>query len=265
LQGDLEQAAIAMAAGTLVPEHFREVQARRLEHVDRTLQAVHERLTKEIDFWSDRQIKLREDRAAGKEVRLHLDNATRTLNDMQFRLENRKKELQAMRQVQNGTPVARGGALVIPQGLLRKVRGEAPPPHTADAAARSRIERLAMSAVMAAERAKGHEVSDVSAEKCGWDITSYPPTVDGRQPTPRHIEVKGRVVGADTITVTRNEILYAFNQGDKFVLAVVFVRENDTVDGPHYMANPFQREPDWGAASVNYRISDLLARANGNA
>jgi hypothetical protein len=77
--------------------------------------------------------------------------------------------------------------------------------------------------------------------------------------------VKGRVVGADTITVTRNEILYAFNQADKFVLAIVFVRDNDTIDGPHYMANPFQREPDWGAASVNYSISDLLARANGHA
>ena len=61
------------------------------------------------------------------------------------------------------------------------------------------------------------------------------------------------------------EILYAFNQADKFVLAIVFVCDNDTIDGPHYMANPFQREPDWGAASVNYSISDLLARANGNA
>jgi superfamily II DNA or RNA helicase len=265
LHADLEQKAIGLAAAQLVPEHFEEIKARRTEHIEKTLKAVHERLTKEIDFWSDREIKLREDRAAGKDVRLNLENASRTLKDLQYRLDNRKRELQAMRQVQNGTPVVLGGALVIPQGLLRKARGEAAPPHSADAAARSKIERLAMEAVMAAERAKGHEVFDVSAEKCGWDITSYPPAMDGRQPTPRHIEVKGRVVGADTITVTRNEILYAFNQADKFVLAIVFVRENDTIDGPHYMANPFQREPDWGAASVNYSISDLLARANGHA
>ena len=64
---------------------------------------------------------------------------------------------------------------------------------------------------------------DVSADKCGWDLTSYPPAVDGKQPEPRHIEVKGRVKGASTVTVTRNEILYALNQADKFLLAIVLV------------------------------------------
>jgi hypothetical protein len=119
--------------------------------------------------------------------------------------------------------------------------------------------------VMAAERARGHQVEDVSAEKCGWDVTSHPPAVNGSQPAARHIEVKGRAAGADTITVTRNEILYAVNQAEKFVLAIVFVHPDDRIDGPHYIDNPFQREPDWGAASVNYTLSDLLARANGRA
>jgi hypothetical protein len=265
LQADLEQKAIGLAAAQLVPTHFEEVKTRRTEHIEKTLVAVHERLTKEIDFWSDREIKLREDRAAGKDVRLNLENATRTLKDLQFRLDNRKRELQAMRQVQNGTPVVLGGALVVPEGLLRKLRGEAPPPNTADAVARAKIERLAMEAVIAAERARGHQVDDVSADKCGWDVTSYPPAVNGRQPLARHIEVKGRVAGADTITVTRNEITYGVNQAEKFVLAIVFVNADDSVDGPHYLANPFQREPDWGAASVTYNISDLLARANGRA
>jgi len=265
LRAELEQRAVALATSKLVPEHFAEVRDRRTDHIEKTLSAVHERLTKEIDFWSDREIKLLDDRAAGKDVRLNLDNVSRTLKDLQYRLDSRKRELQAMRQVQNGTPVVLGGALVIPKGLLRKLRGEAAPPHTADDAARSKIERLAMAAVVAAERARGHEVLDVSAEKCGWDITSHPPVVDGRQPEPRHIEVKGRVAGADTITVTRNEILYAFNQAKKFWLAIVFVCDDDTVDGPHYLANPFQREPDWGAASVTYNIADLLARAEGRA
>lgn len=265
LQADLEQKAMGLAAAQLVPTHFEEVKTRRTEHIEKTLVAVHERLTKEIDFWSDREIKLREDRAAGKDVRLNLENATRTLKDLQFRLDNRKRELQSMRQVQNGTPVVLGGALVVPQGLLRKLRGEAPPPYTADAVARAKIERLAMEAVLAAERVRGHQVEDVSADKCGWDVTSYPPAMNGRQPVARHIEVKGRVAGADTITVTRNEITYAVNQAEKFVLAIVFVNSDDSVDGPHYLANPFQREPDWGAASVTYNISDLLARANGRA
>lgn len=260
IRTDMEQRAVALAASSLVPEHFREVATRRVDHVDRTLAAVHERLTKEIAFWTDREIKLRDDRAAGRDVRLNLDNATRTLKDLQYRLESRKKELQTMRHVQNGTPVVLGGALVVPAGLMRQLRGEGPAISAADAAAREKVERLAMQAVMAAERAKGHTVVDVSADKCGWDVSSYPPATEGKQADPVHIEVKGRVAGADTITVTRNEIIYAVNQSEKFRLAIVFVNADDSVNGPHYIANPFQREPDWGAASVNYVIKELLSR-----
>lgn len=257
-----EQKAIALAAGSLVPQHFQEVVAQRTEHVERTLTAVHERLTKEIRFWTDREIKLKDDLKAGRDVRLNLDNVARTLKDLQFRLESRKKELQAMRQVQNGTPVVLGGALVVPAGLVRSLRGEGPVLHSVDAAARQRIEKLAMAAVMAAEVAKGHHVVDVSAEKCGWDISSYPPAVNGVQPAVRHIEVKGRASGSDTITVTRNEIIYGVNQGEKFVLAIVLVNDDDSVDGLHFIRNPFEREPDWGAASVNYNIGELVKKAN---
>tara|TARA_R110002096_G_scaffold173781_9_gene349032 strand:- start:243100 stop:246636 length:3537 start_codon:yes stop_codon:yes gene_type:complete len=263
MQTNLEQKAVALAASKLVPEHFNEVATRRIKHVDKTLKAVHERLTKEIAYWTDREIKLRDDKAAGKDVRMRIENITRTLQDLQYRLESRKKELLAMKQVQNGTPVVLGGALVIPAGILRHRRGETPAPTSADAQARAKIERLAMQTVFAAEQDMGHTTVDVSANKCGWDITSYPPpNPDGSQPIPRHIEVKGRAAGADTITVTRNEIIYAVNQGDKFHLAVVFVNPDDTTDGPHYITNPFSREPDWGAASVNYMISELIARGS---
>ncbi len=260
IRADLEQRAIAYAAGHLVPEHFEEVAHRRHTHVDKTLAAVHERLTAEINFWTDREIKIREDKAAGKDVRLPLENATRRLRDLQDRLAGRKKSLLAMREVQNSTPVILGGSLVIPNGLLRHLRGETPAPTSADADARRRVEMLAMQAVIRAEEAMGHTCEDVSAQKCGWDITSRPPSIDGRIPTPRHIEVKGRVMGADTVTITTNEIMCALNQADKFVLAIVFV-DGERIDGPHYVRNPFQREPDRGAASTNYRLADLLELA----
>jgi hypothetical protein len=260
IAAELEQRAVSLAAATLVPDHFEEVVRRRTDHVDRTLRAVHQRLTKEIDHWSDREIKLKEDRAAGKDVRLNLENVARTLKDLQYRLESRRKELQSMRQVENGTPVVVGGALVVPGGLLRQLRGEAAPLSRADFESRQKIERLAMKAVLEAEQAKGCRVVDVSDAKCGWDLTSYPPTSGGALAEPRHIEVKGRAAGADTITVTRNEITYAVNQAEKFLLAIVFVNPDDTVDGPHYVPRPFQREPDWGAASVNYSIRELLRR-----
>ncbi|MBI4322288.1 MAG: DUF3883 domain-containing protein [Chloroflexi bacterium] len=261
---DQEQRALALAAATLVPEHYQEVAARRIAHVDKTLAAVHERLTKEIDFWSDRWLRLREDQEAGRDVRLNLENARRIVADLEGRLENRKRELMAMRHVTSATPVALGGVLVVPAGLLRRLRGEAPAADgavfAADAVARARVERLAMDAVRRVEEARGCRVVDVSAQKCGWDITSYPPTLDGRQLQARHIEVKGRVKGASTVTISRNEMLYALNQSDKFILAIVLVDEGDKTDGPWYIHNPFDQEPGWGVSSINFDIQEFLKR-----
>lgn len=263
IRADQEQRAVALAATTLVPDHFREVNDRRVAHVDKTLAAVHERLSKEIEFWSDRWIRLKEDQEAGKDVRLNVENARRTVADLEGRLENRKKELQSMRHVVNGTPIVLGGALVVPVGLMRKARGDEETAHniSADPIARSRIERIAMDAVRKLEESQGCHVVDVSADKCGWDLTSHPPALNHKQPEPRHIEVKGRAKGAATITVTRNEMLYAFNQGDKFVLAIVLVNEDDIYEGPYYVRRPFDREPGWGVSSINYNLSDLLQKA----
>ncbi|MEI6415284.1 MAG: helicase-related protein, partial [Pseudomonadota bacterium] len=86
LSGGLEQRALALATATLVPEHFNEVAGRRIAQVDKTLAAVNERLNKEIDYWSDRFIKLSDDKAAGKDVRLNLENVRRTLGDLEARL-----------------------------------------------------------------------------------------------------------------------------------------------------------------------------------
>jgi len=265
IRGDQEQRALALAAATLVPEHFQEVAHRRIAHVDKTLAAVHDRLTKEIAFWSDRWLKLKEDQEAGKDVRLNLENARRTVTDLEGRLENRKKELMAMRHVTSATPAALGGALVVPTGLLRRLRGEPSSEDgsifSTDPAARRRIERLAMDAVRRVEEALGCRVVDVSDQKCGWDLTSYPPAQEGKQPDARHIEVKGRVKGASTVTITRNEMLYALNQAEKFILAIVLVKTDDAVDGPYYLRKPFDAEPGWGVSSINYQIKALLERA----
>jgi superfamily II DNA or RNA helicase len=263
IRADQEQKALALAAATLVPDHFQEVAGRRISHVDKTLAAVHERLTKEINFWSDRWLRLKEDQEAGKDVRLNLENARRTVADLESRLENRKKELLAMRHVTSATPIALGGALVVPVGLLRRLRGEPVEElaeFSADAAARARIEALAIAAVSQAEVQRGCRVVDVSAQKCGWDLTSYPPALDGRQPEARHIEVKGRVKGASTVTITRNEILFGLNQAEKFLLALVLVGPDEHIEGPYYITHPFDTEPGWGVSSVNYDLKALLAK-----
>jgi len=76
----------------------------------------------------------------------------------------------------------------------------------------------------------------------------------------RHIEVRGRSKGQTTITVSRNEIIYDLNQADKFLLAVVIV-DGDFFDGPFYIRNPFQTEPEFGIAGVNYDLGKLLLKA----
>lgn len=255
---NLEQIALAHASTHLVPEHFDEVRDRREKNVDKTLTAVHERLVKEINYWSDRYIKLKDDSAAGKDVRLPLENVRRTIDDLTARRESREKELLAMRHVISATPIIAGGALVIPAGLLAQRAGQ--PGWTADADARARVEWAAMHAVMAAERALGHDVVDVSAQKCGWDVTSMPKAIDGKLPPSRHIEVKGRAKGSSTVTVTRNEILYGLNQQDKFILAIVFV-DGEKHEGPFYVTKPFTQEPDWAVTSINLDLSHLLSKA----
>lgn len=79
-------------------------------------------------------------------------------------------------------------------------------------------------------------------------------------PPSRDIEVKGRAKGQTTLTVTRNEILYALNQSDKFILAIVLV-DSEQFEGPFYVRQPFTSEPDWAVASLNLDLDALLARA----
>ena len=258
---DLETVALGHASSRMVPEHFAEVKDRRERQIDKTLNAIHERLKTEINYWSDRHEKFRADLAAGKDVRLTLENVRRTIDDLTARLESRSKELRAMRQVVSATPVVLGGALVIPAGLLAQRKGEQEgETWTADAEARARVERIAMEAVLKAEHRQGHTTIDVSAEKCGWDITSIPPAKEGVLSPVRHIEVKGRSKGQSTITITRNEILYGLNQADKFILAIVLV-DGDQHEGPFYVRNPFKQEPDWGVSSQNWNLDQLLAIA----
>ncbi|MGE5619341.1 MAG: helicase-related protein [Sphingomonadaceae bacterium] len=252
---DLEEKARAHAVATVVPEHLAEVRSRKLELVAKTEAAVKDRLTKEISYWDYRaeQLKLQE-RTGKVGDRLNSGEARRRADALQARLEKRMEELKLERQISPLPPVVLGGMLVVPAGLIAKMMGKpqqppSPSVDTQESAARAR------EIVMATERALGYEPLDREAEKLGYDIESRVPGT-GRL---RFIEVKGRVAGADTITVTRNEVLFSLNKPEDFILAIVEFGE-----GTHrvrYLRRPFQREPDFGVTSVNYDLAELLARA----
>jgi hypothetical protein len=97
-----------------------------------------------------------------------------------------------------------------------------------DPARRAEIERLAMDAVMAAERALGFEPRDVSRDKCGYDIESRDPTTNSHL---RFVEVKGLGSGNNRVSITRNELLRARNSGEWHRLALVQVTA-DTANSP---------------------------------
>jgi uncharacterized protein DUF3883 len=143
----------------------------------------------------------------------------------------------------------------VPAGLFAEMAGRPAPvstssPDTQAAAARAR------EIVMTIERSLGFEPTDREFEKLGYDVESRVPHT-GRL---RFLEVKGRVTGANTITVTRNEILYSLNKPDDFILAIVEFL-GDGAHRVHYARRPFQREPDFGVTSVNYDFAELIERA----
>ncbi len=151
----------------------------------------------------------------------------------------------------------KGAALVLPLALLRPAAAPTPNGFAEDALARQEVERLAMQAVMVAERALGREPRDVSAEKVGYDVESLDPK-SGRL---HFIEVKGRVEGADTIAVTTNEMLVALNAGERFVLAIVLVGPAGFVNDPMYVRRPFDGSPAPDSSATIFRIDAIARRA----
>jgi hypothetical protein len=240
----------------VVPEHLAEVRGRKLALISKTEAAVKDRLTKEITYWDHRAEELKLQEQAGKpNAKLNSGEARKRADILQGRLQKRLEELKLEAQISPLPPVVLGGLLVVPIGLIRAMTGQSASPagnpfDTQLSAARARA------IVMDIERTLGFDPTDRELEKLGYDIESRVPGT-GKL---RFIEVKGRVTGADTVTVTRNEILYSLNKPEDFILAMVeFI--DDATHKVHYLRQPFHREPDFGVTSVNYDFADLMARS----
>lgn len=257
--GGLEQKAQDHAIAEVVPNHVSEVRGRRLEWIDKTRRAVKDRLTKEISHWDHRAEQLRAQEQAGRPgARLNSQEARRRADDLQTRLQKRLAELDREAQISALPPVVLGGLVVIPIGLIAAITGKqiqitASPVDRQAAAARAR------DIIMEVERRLGFEPVDRELEKLGYDIESR--VKDGRL---RFLEVKGRISGADIVTVTKNEILYSLNKPDDFILAIVEFLDRDD-HRVHYLRRPFERSgvtTDFNGASVNFQLEELLGRAS---
>jgi hypothetical protein len=237
------------------------VQQQRTERINKTIEAVKERLTTEINYWEKQAEKFLLKMGVQTNAQLNYDNYRRRAEELKARREKRLAELEQERNISAKSPVVLGGALIVPVALIQHLKGETQQTPGNFAIEKQQVEKLAMEAVMAAERKQGFEPRDVSANKCGYDIESRIP---GTNPL-RFIEVKGRIRGASTVTVTKNEIITALNKPDSYILALVAVSDsaelslnNCTV---RYVERPFQQKPDFAVTSVNYSWSELWSRA----
>ncbi|MFN5163709.1 MAG: DUF3883 domain-containing protein, partial [Cyanobacteriota bacterium] len=252
LNQDWDQLVLAHAMQSLVPQHLEEIKRERLERIEKARQEIQARMQRQINHWSRQHEELKHKATAGKRTRLPAHVAKERAELLVSRLGKRMAALDAEAQISARLPLIKGGALIVPGGLLRQLRGETPDA-SVDAEARRRVELLAMEAVFAAERALGRIPVDKSAERgIGFDIESAAP--DGSLV---FIEVKGRVEGADSLTLTSNELKCGNNQPEKFRLAISTV-SGDRASPPRYVSGIDWGRPGFGSTGSNFSLSDLL-------
>ena len=260
LKGPLEERARTLAVTDLVPRHLDEVKERFLAQLDKIEAAVRERMRREIVHLQHRALEVEADERAGKKPRLNSEKIRRQAEALTDRLKLRLADIARQRDIAPMGPTICGAALVLPARLLSSEdtssKGAVA---TADTATRAEVEAKAMRAVMERERSVGRKPTDVSGEDRGYDIESRDPKT-GRL---RFIEVKGRRADARTITITRNEMLAAFNATESFILAVVFV-DGGAVQEPLYVPDPapiFGPEPGFNEVSRAISAEAITAAA----
>ncbi|MEG4630656.1 SNF2-related protein [Microcoleus sp. AR_TQ3_B6] len=179
LQKGIEEQARDYAIQHLVPRHKGQVQQQRTERIKKTIEAVKERLTAEINYCENQAEKFRLKIGVQAAAQLNYDNARRRAEELKARRENRLAELEQERNISAKSPVVLGGALIVPVALIQHLKGETQQTPGNFAEEKQQVEKLAMEAVMAAERKLGFQPKDVSADKCGYDIESRIPAPIG--------------------------------------------------------------------------------------
>ena len=174
--------------------------------VERTRRLVRQRLLQEINYWDARHGELLAQAAPGTQRQGDQDAARRppsgAARDLEHRLEVRLAELDREAHLVPRPPVITAAALIVPQGLLDRLAGRRDQPARAlHAGHREESARRAVAAIVEAERSLGRDPEVMPHNNKGYDIRSRTP--DGHLV---YLEVKGRDPGAETFSVTRNEV-----------------------------------------------------------
>ena len=254
---DLESAE-SSSLTQLTRQQFASLQRERPIQIKKIKLAVKQRLTQEIAYWDGRANELRQQEKTGKKnAALNSKQAEARADGLHNRLEQRLAQLDKELAITTPPPAIVGGALIVPKGWLDLQNGR---PASLFARETKRVESVAMRVVMEHERSLGRIPQDLSRFNLGYDIES----ADPQNSSLLFIEVKGRIAGSTSVTVTRNEIIAAFNSPDQWILALVSVPPEESAETPqfHYLSRPFKNNPDPHAVSVNYDWKKLIASSS---
>lgn len=240
---DLNTRVVREASVTLARQHAETVTRRTIAQVDKTERLVRDRLTREINYWDQRAFELAERERAGKKTRLPASQMRQRAEALSRRLDRRLTDLDKERDISVRPPRVTGACLVITQGWLDAQIDPEAAEHRATETIR--IERLAVDAVLRVENTLRHEPTEMPHNNPGYDIESQ--TSAGLD----FIEVKGRVSGGTTFVLTRQEAVTALNKGERSVLALVRVRDDDTTT-VRYLRHPITQPIDPRAARVEF-------------
>lgn len=251
-----EEKALEFAITRMVPEHLTDVRTRREALIQKTMEQVHQRLTSEIRHWDNRANHIRASEQAGKNrFKLNSEKARQRAELLAERLQKRTNELEKEKQIVAHPPTIPGGALIVPMGFFKQpevlIVQETPDEY---GISNKQAEELAMARVLEEERRRGFQPRDISKENRGYDIESRDPNSGCL----RFLEVKGRVAGAETVCVTKNEILTGLNKPESYYLVVVPIDDGKAQE-PIYIQRPFTQEPEFAAASVNLKWEKLIS------
>ena len=255
--GGIDEVARNWAIENLATPHYDEVAEVTTARIRRVRSAVEERLTNEIRYWDARAAELKQMELQGKKGGLNSGQARQRADGLETRRVRRLAELDLEADLVNRAPNVVGAALVIPQGLIDQLEGE--PASNIDPKVAQETDRVAVAAVMAAERGIGREPEEQTHNNPGFDILSTDPAT-GKV---FQIEVKGHRPRTAEIHVRARQIRQAKQNPERFRLAVVAVSDEPaTALSVGYHVRPFENyEPHFAQTFVPLDVDQLAPHA----
>jgi len=233
LRKDHDKAVKAWAISKGTQPRMAELAQQRIAEAYRVWGQVKSRLTAEINYWDGEAARLRRQERYGatqqEHGRLTSKDAVAIAKDLEQRLELRKQEQHHTSALTAHPLLIRGVALVIPGHLIDAHSAPNAKKQAATFAKETQeVERRAVEAALAVERALGRVPEEMPRNNPGFDIRSTDPA----DPLAHryYLEVKGRIAGSNTFTITNSEINFAQNHKDTHRLILVSVHP----DGPEF-------------------------------